>query len=235
MKPERAERLRKRWTTSSKSETCWPVSNKPTRRRETQCSPSRPAGSMIIGYARLRKSQREWGQKMATATARQQQQTPLEEAGERIAEGMPGMYLAAKAVGLEDHRRMLADHARRVRSDYNRLNRAAGGRVADGDGDDMGNITITGDINVADARQASRILDRLGNENGNGKPAPTTAASPQPSALAKLAPWALAAGIGLGGAGLGTMLLNRPAEPPEVAPDATEIPRYDVEKWTPAQ
>lgn len=130
---------------------------------------------------------------------------------------------------------MLADHARRVRSDYNRLNRQAGGEMADGDGDgdDMGNITITGDINVADARQANRILDKLGNQNGQQPPTPPQPQPPTTSMLQKLAPWILAAGAGLGGAGAGAWLMDKQTEPPAVVPSDPEMPKYDVEKWVP--
>jgi hypothetical protein len=173
---------------------------------------------------------------MATATARSQQ-TPLQEAAERIGETVPGIHVAAVAVGLEDHRRMLADHARRVRSDYNRLHKQAGGDVSDAAGDDMGgNITITGDINVADARQANRILEKLGSVNGNGQQPqqPTQPQQPQsPTTWSKVWPWALAGGALASGAGIPAAVswLNQPDAPEVVAP--VEMPKYDVEKWTP--
>ncbi len=171
---------------------------------------------------------------MATATVQSAGQTPLEEMAERASETIPGLYVAAGAVGLEDHRRMLAEHARRVRSDYNRLNKVAGGDVDQG-GDDMGNITITGDINVADTKQINRVLDQLGKAGSNGQTQPAAvqpSAPPPPSAWSKAWPWVLAGAAGLAGAGIPTAISALRPDPTPVAP-VVEMPKYDVEKWTP--
>ena len=74
------------------------------------------------------------------------QQPPLEEMAERIAEAAP-VKLAGAAVGLESHRRILHDHARRVH-DSHRLDMLALGLKEEDlakPEDEMGNITISGD------------------------------------------------------------------------------------------
>jgi hypothetical protein len=75
-------------------------------------------------------------------------QTPAQELAERSAESIPALQAAAAAVGLQDHQRMLRDHARRVR-DSHRLGAKAAGLddlPADAGGDDLGDIIISGDI-----------------------------------------------------------------------------------------
>ena len=66
---------------------------------------------------------------------------------ERIAEASP-LKAAGMAVGLEDHRRMLRDHAHRVRDSHKAAMRAAGLEGVAGatdDDEDMGDIIISGD------------------------------------------------------------------------------------------
>jgi len=187
---------------------------------------------------------------MSSATIQQQAQTPIEELQERLVEVVPGIHAAALAVGLEDHRRMLADHARRVREDYNRLAKAAGEPVANQGDPEMGNITITGDINVADARQVGKVLGGLANGNGTGAtqptaPAPTsqppvqqpttaqpttTPAPEEKSLWSKTWPWLLAAGVGLGGVGV-TYAVTRPTT--TIVNPPVDVPKYNVEKWIP--
>lgn len=95
--------------------------------------------------------------------------TPLEEASERAAETIPGLKAAAAAVGLEDHRRMLRDSARRV-ADSHRAQMSALGMSPEVEDDEMGNIVITGDINGANAKE---IIDAL-----SGQRADTSATQP---------------------------------------------------------
>ncbi len=87
------------------------------------------------------------------------QQEPIPEGLERLAEGMPGLHLGALAVGLQDHQRMLRDHAKRVRESHLFGMRAAGAtpkELSEGEavaeGDDMGGIYICGDIIGSDAK-----------------------------------------------------------------------------------
>lgn len=71
--------------------------------------------------------------------------SPAMEMAERVAETLPGLKAAAAAVGLQDHQRMLRDHARRVKDSHRLMAEAAGLKV-DESVDDMGDIIITGDI-----------------------------------------------------------------------------------------
>jgi len=73
-------------------------------------------------------------------------------------------------------------------------------------------------------------------ETTQDTPQPAQQPSPAQSLGSRLMPWIVAGSLALGGAGTGAWMLNRPDESPAVTPGGEfEIPRYDVEKWTPAK
>lgn len=56
----------------------------------------------------------------------------------------------------------------------------------------------------------------------------------QQSAWSKTWPWLLAAAAGMGGAGTAAALIPKPEPPPPAVESVVpEMPKYDVEKWTP--
>lgn len=122
-----------------------------------------------------------------------------------LARGIAGLGLAAKAVGLEDHRRMLRDAANRVRDSHRAQMEAAGLKATKPtEDDDMGDIHI-GDLNMqAPPRQPS-----------------------QSSGMSTAAKLAMAGAMALGSGGLGAattaILLDR--DPPPVV--AQPSPKSD--------
>ena len=95
-------------------------------------------------------------------------QSPAMESAERAAETIPGLSAAAAAVGLEDHRRMLRDHASRVADSYALGRKAFTDQQQDDGCDDMGDIVITGDIKITDPAQAAGVIDSLrGNDSSS--------------------------------------------------------------------
>lgn len=155
--------------------------------------------------------------------------TPVEEMGKRFGEVVPGLKAAAGAVGLESHRRMLRDHAQRVRDDYKIAAWAAGfeGKVADMPEDDMGDIIITGDLNFGGSTSAEQAIKALKGKvvDKTDTGAPDTPAAPtEPvasaggaSVSAGLPTWlkvgiAGASLLGAGGTGaiIGKLLLSAP-------------------------
>lgn len=73
-------------------------------------------------------------------------QTPVEEAAERVAEGMPGLLLAAQAVALDDMRQVLHENRKRIVSDDKIYRRLIGMEdLTPKDDDQMGDIAISGD------------------------------------------------------------------------------------------
>lgn len=120
-----------------------------------------------------------------TAQPNPQSQTPAEEAAERVAEATPGLAAAAAAVGLQDHRRALDAHARRVNDDH-RMGLSALGfdNLAETMSDDaMGDILITGDIHASDPSQVVNALKGQGGQQQQPEPPPQPQAPPpqQPS------------------------------------------------------
>ena len=124
------------------------------------------------------------------------QQSPQMETAERAAQTIPALSAAAAAVGLEDHRRMLQQHAHRVADTYALGRKALTNEPPTNNVDDMGDIVITGDIKITDPAQAAGVLDSLrGNDSAVLLPAPPVQ---QPS-LPKFR-WALPASIITAGA-----------------------------------
>ena len=79
--------------------------------------------------------------------------SPSSQAAQTLAGPGLNLVLAARAVGLENHRQLLADAQKRTREGHLAMAKAAGmGDVVDsedtGMGDEMGHLIVTGDINV---------------------------------------------------------------------------------------
>ena len=125
---------------------------------------------------------------------------PLQSTVENLTQKLTHLGAAATAVGLEDHRAMLAAHRKRTHDGHVAMSRAAGMPVS-GEDDDVGDLTITGDIQL---QQETR----------------------QPAATGAARELARVVGAGLIGAGalLGTQIaLDKPAQvvqdpPPVVQP-----------------
>ena len=72
---------------------------------------------------------------------------PLQTALDNLAQKLTHMGAAASAVGLEDHRAMLAAHRKRTHDAHVAMSLAAGMPVS-GEEEDVGDLTITGDIQL---------------------------------------------------------------------------------------
>lgn len=141
-----------------------------------------------------------------------QNQTPMEEMAERVAEGAPGLAVASHLAALDNWRRQQLDYRRRVRDDHAVQVKSLGGEATDMSGDEeMGNLIVTGDII---GNNADQILHALtgGQEQPQQPQQPTEPATPQPTEPTTpqqpvqqggLPGWAKAALIALGAAGLG--------------------------------
>lgn len=115
------------------------------------------------------------------------EQTPAEQMAERFAEATPGLKAAASAVGLQDHQRMLLRNDQRLTDGYQLGRHAFTGQKAEpmSEDGDMGDIVITGDINVSDPRQAPQVIDSLrAKDTTPSEPPPQSQAAqpPQPQA-----------------------------------------------------
>jgi hypothetical protein len=105
---------------------------------------------------------------------------PLEEIANRTATAGAGLAAAAKAVGLADHKRMLEDHARRVRDGHRVQMRSLGMEASEPEDDEMGDVFVCGDITQ-----------------------PTPTSQPPIAATQKILPYVLAAALAGGGLGVG--------------------------------
>ena len=153
--------------------------------------------------------------------------SPLEEVAKRFGETVPGMLVAANAVGLEDHRRMLASHARRVDDSHRAMAKAAGMEdlIADPPESDsnMGGIVVTGDINITNPSAAQQLAPAAPN---------SAPAAQQSSGVNGGVPGWVKSGLvatGMVGSALGGALLpglvgnQRPApQPPAPPPSYTD-------------
>ena len=72
---------------------------------------------------------------------------PLQTALDNLTQKLTHMGAAAAAVGLEDHRAMLAAHRKRTHDGHVAMSLAAGMPVS-GEEEDVGDLTITGDIQL---------------------------------------------------------------------------------------
>ena len=155
---------------------------------------------------------------------------------------------ASQGVHLLDNQRLLDRTSRASERHLARQNRLLdqqyfGDGSAPTGGDEMPtSVLVLGNV------QGDAAVQALQNISGNGKtqqvpaqqPAPVTqqSATSTPSTWSKVWPWLLAAGTLAAGAG-GTAAVMAPAKP-AATPVATqpsvptaEIPKYDVQKWTP--
>ncbi len=147
-------------------------------------------------------------------------QSPAQELAERAAESIPSLQAAAAAVGLQDHQRMLRDHARRVRDSHRVGARAAGmdDIAAEPTGDDMGDIIISGDITN------TYLPPPLAAQTSQPTAAPASNSAPAAPGLSNWTKAALvAASLASGGVGaaiplLTNLLSNKPAPPPATQP-----------------
>lgn len=110
-------------------------------RRTLLLSPSRPADLSSISSEPMANSN--------SSTPTNTPDSPLQEVRERLAGPGVGLAMAGRVVGLENHRRILADAARRTQEGHRAMARAAGMEDVVGEkADDMGHLIVTGDINV---------------------------------------------------------------------------------------
>lgn len=143
--------------------------------------------------------------------------SPVEEIANRVATSVAGLKVAAGAVGMEDHRRMLRDNARRVADSHRAAMKQLGfASTTEGDEmeEDMGNIIVTGDITIGDNGRNTQLpweSPRPTSPAATQQPAPTAPAEPKPgmSNLAKagLAALALSGPVG----GLAGYFLSKPS------------------------
>ena len=80
-------------------------------------------------------------------------QTPLENSAQQLSGPGLNLILAARAVGVESHRQLLADAQKRTREGHLAMAKAAGMQDTvdmqdTGMSDDMGHLIVTGDISV---------------------------------------------------------------------------------------
>ena len=120
--------------------------------------------------------------------------------------------------------------------------------MSDKELDEMGNIVITGDINLRDGAEAERMLRGLHGQSATQQSAPPPQPPPQPQQTQHFQPVtipessnrfrdaALITALVLGSGGFGAFAYNRLQQDntskPEVVPSGDGV-RYDVEKWTP--
>jgi hypothetical protein len=160
------------------------------------------------------------------------QQTPLQQVAETVADTAPKLAIAAKAIALEDHRRMLREHAGRVADSHRAMAKAIGMEdavVLASEEDAMGHLIVTGDINVSDPAALQGAINALaGKQSPSPSPAPaqatdTSAAPAAPAASTATPFWQKAlvsAAMVASGAGAGAgipWLLGAFDEPAAVA------------------
>lgn len=161
-------------------------------------------------------------------------QSPAEETAERSAETMPGLAAAAAAVGLENHRRMLHQHAKRTTEGHKAQMGALGIDVGDEDSDEMGNIVITGDITSLNPQS---VIDSLNGKIPQQQQQPSVPV-PNGSNFAKTA-----AAIGLAAVGLAAPIaawnltrpipqIVQPVEPPSMIDTLNDVqPGFGKPEW----
>lgn len=145
--------------------------------------------------------------------------TPQQEIAKRLAEAGGGLAAAGRAVGLQDHQRLLRDNARRVNDSHRAMAKAAGmgevlGKAQQEEGDDLGDILVTGDITInggGDSQDATKLLEVLKGKAVNQVSGAESEDKPSPlGTIGKYAALAaLVAGSGAGGAGLAAYFLQQ--------------------------
>lgn len=153
---------------------------------------------------------------------------------------------------------MLHDHARRVREGFLWQAKQSGEQpgqpdsvMSDKDVDDMGNIVITGDINLRDGHEAEKMLRGLHGQQEPARqsapqptpqpaqqqfqPAPPQPTPPQPQSFG-MKEAAMMTALALGSGGLGAYAYHyfqQPASDNQQQAIVNDGVRYDVEKWIP--
>ena len=88
---------------------------------------------------------------------------PLQTTLENLDQKLTQMGVAGHAVGLDHHRKELSAYRRRTREGHVASARAMGEELAECEADDVGDLTITGDIQYGHAEpQHSRKLPAVG-------------------------------------------------------------------------
>lgn len=103
-----------------------------------------------------------------------QNQTPLEEIQERVAESAPGLGVAVHLGAIDDWRRSMRSYRQRVAEDYAAQVKLIGGEATSVAEEPMGNLIVVGDIYGNDS-------DRIVNALAGGGVAPAAPASPPAS------------------------------------------------------
>lgn len=178
---------------------------------------------------------------MSTAT-----QTPLEEAAERIAEGLPASKIAGLLVGLEDYRERAAMHRNQVKRDYAQQNallesliaHEGGPQVPSGEGEEgeaLGDIILTGDITVTNQDQLKQAIELLKGKALNQttekqQPAQEPVAQPQAASggLGKLGTAAVIGASVLGGSGLTAVAMNYFNRQPPAVTEIVKGKQYGI-------
>jgi hypothetical protein len=161
---------------------------------------------------------------------------PIQELSQLL-ESAAGLKVVGAAVGLEDHRRLLAGNAKRVRESQRAMARAAGMEDVledSGEPDEMGDILVTGDITIhggtqADAANIVKVLKgKAVEQQVDSPPVAPGSATPATSKLATCGKAALiAAAIGSGP--LTAIVMHYLNQPAAVAPaDPVVMPNFDA-------
>lgn len=151
--------------------------------------------------------------------------SPIQEWAKRAGEIYPGLQGAGLAVGLQDHQRMLRDHARRLLDGHKAQMKAAGfSDLAEADGgDDMGDILVTGDITVTNPQQpAPQAIPQASPQAAQAEPTDSSL----PGWVKSLALTGGMLGSAIGGAGLAS-ILSGPDGAEVVQPPAQEVPEFN--------
>lgn len=141
----------------------------------------------------------------------------LQTVPEKVGDTLRGLNAAAFAIGLEDHRRMLADAAQRTRDGHKAMMKAAMGDPTPTVGEqDVGDILVTGDITYSMSSPA-----------GSAQPAAAKSSPLSTAAKAAIIGTALLGGGGLGAAATAYMMR------PKAAPVSTESDKYGFDLLPP--
>lgn len=140
--------------------------------------------------------------------------SPKRESAERAAETIPGLSAAAAAVGLQDHQRMLHQHAQRLKDTYE-MGKAAftGEKQQQPSGDEIGDILITGDIKVGAEEDAAAVINAIRGELQPQNETPASLPAPRRAPIGLICSTILAAAATIAGS---IVYVNQPnATPPK--------------------
>lgn len=144
---------------------------------------------------------------------------------EQTLQGLSNLDKAALSMGMEDHRRLLRDSAKRI-ADAHRMGARAVGMEdivgKDNEGDDMGDIIVTGDIQISgDGSQLPWAKNGKAKTNQPENPSATQPVQqPANGGLSSLAKAGLVAAAlsGVGGPLVGAYLATRQPAVPAAVP-----------------